>query len=301
MCGPTILQKKIAQESSLDRLSTDVSSRIPKETASNEVKNNGYTSTLKSFLLVATMSVLFLEFSMWFPFNIPGVGPSALATYVPAWYHYDTALTRFDNSPWTYNTDYLLTAIMSVLAQYISGIYASILDSIRGWRNYFAGKESRILLLGLDNAGKTTFMRMVTTGQLRSMEPTRNATTEEFEIFGNHFRVIDLGGHFAARRLWTDYFHGIDGVMYIVDASDHSRLNESMVELHSIATNEILGKCPLMILGNKIDIPGACSEYELREALQLHALDGRKMNVFMMSIAQKTGIQEALRWFSDQL
>lgn len=116
MCGPTILQKTIAQETGLGRLSTDVSSRNPREVASSEVKDSGYTSTLKPLLLVATISVFVLEFSLWFPFNIPGVGLAALATYVPAWYHYDTALTRFDNTPWTYNTDYLLTAIMSVLA-----------------------------------------------------------------------------------------------------------------------------------------------------------------------------------------
>ena len=112
---------------------------------------------------------------------------------------------------------------------YFDELWETVRDTFRGWSNYFAGKESRVLLLGLDNAGKTTFMRMITTGQLRVQEPTRAATTEEFEIFGNHFKVVDLGGHLAYRRIWKDFFHGIDGVIFIVDVADHERLNESMV------------------------------------------------------------------------
>lgn len=73
-------------------------------------------SFLKSFLLVAFISVLMVEFSLWLPFVIPGVASAALATYVPAWYQYDEEHTRFDNTPWTYNTDYLLTAVMAYLA-----------------------------------------------------------------------------------------------------------------------------------------------------------------------------------------
>jgi len=74
------------------------------------------TSFLQSFILVAFISVSVLEFSQWLPFVIPGVATAAIQTYIPAWYQYDDKNTKFDNTPWTYNTDYLLTAVMSVLA-----------------------------------------------------------------------------------------------------------------------------------------------------------------------------------------
>ncbi|KAL7532193.1 hypothetical protein ACHAXR_006359 [Thalassiosira sp. AJA248-18] len=76
----------------------------------------GFLSFLAPLLLVAFISVLLLEFSLWLPFVIPGVASAALKTYIPAWYQYDTENTKFDNTPWTYNTDYLLTVVMSVLA-----------------------------------------------------------------------------------------------------------------------------------------------------------------------------------------
>lgn len=104
-----------AKTPNYERLATDVSSDSSKEMIDKQHKNT-FTSFLKSFLLVVFISVLMLEFSLWFPFVIPGVASAALKTYVPAWYQYDKVLTKFDNTPWTYGTDYLLAAVMSILA-----------------------------------------------------------------------------------------------------------------------------------------------------------------------------------------
>jgi hypothetical protein len=60
-----------------------------------------------------------LAFSLHFPFVIPGVASAAVATYVPAGYHYDSEHTKFDNTPWTWGTDYLLTIVMGVICYYI--------------------------------------------------------------------------------------------------------------------------------------------------------------------------------------
>ena len=63
------------------------------------------------------MSVASLKFSRWFPFVIPfGIAPAAIKTYIPGWYSYDDVNTRFDNTAWTYGTDYLLTVVMFIIA-----------------------------------------------------------------------------------------------------------------------------------------------------------------------------------------
>ncbi len=103
--------------SRLERLSTDVSA----DSNSNEnvmwnQDSEGFVSFIKSFIAVIFVSVAVLEFSQWFPFNIPGVASAAVKTYIPAGFQYDNELSRFDNTAWTYNTDYLLTAVMSFLA-----------------------------------------------------------------------------------------------------------------------------------------------------------------------------------------
>ncbi|GFZ07213.1 ras-related small GTP-binding family protein [Actinidia rufa] len=56
----------------------------------------------------------------------------------------------------------------------------------------------------------------------------------------------------------------VDAVVYLVDAYDKERFAESKKELDALLSDESLGNVPFLILGNKIDIPYAASEDELR-------------------------------------
>ena len=130
MCSSTITKQDglCPPTTAYGRLATDVSgSTAPKEVLNTQqldditTNNTNATTTkvictLKPILLVIVISIFVLEFSHFFPFVIPGVISAARSTYIPAWYRYDTEHTRFDNTPWTYNTDYILTAVMSILA-----------------------------------------------------------------------------------------------------------------------------------------------------------------------------------------
>ena len=82
----------------------------------NSYSSISWTTTLKYVLSAAFLSVAVLEFSLWFPFVLPGLTTAAADTYIPAFFVYDEEHTKFDNTPWTYNTDYLLTIVMSILA-----------------------------------------------------------------------------------------------------------------------------------------------------------------------------------------
>jgi len=101
------------------RLSSDItpeSSSIQQTKETNTETSGSFISSLKAFLLVAFVSISTMEFAQWFPFKIPGMESASRKTYVHAWYKYDNEHTKFDNSPWTFGTDYLLTVIMAVLA-----------------------------------------------------------------------------------------------------------------------------------------------------------------------------------------
>ncbi|KAI8565995.1 hypothetical protein RHMOL_Rhmol02G0005100 [Rhododendron molle] len=105
----------------------------------------------------------------------------------------------------------------------------------------------------------------------------------------------------------------VDAVVYLVDAYDKERFAESKKELDALLSDESLGNAPFLILGNKIDIPYAASEDELRHYLGLTGLttgkgkvnladsNVRPLEVFMCSIVRKMGYGDGFKWMSQYI
>mmetsp|Transcript_91532 Transcript_91532/g.112083 ORF Transcript_91532/g.112083 Transcript_91532/m.112083 type:complete len:196 (-) Transcript_91532:77-664(-) len=173
-----------------------------------------------------------------------------------------------------------------------------------------AQKKAKICFLGLDNAGKTTLLQMLRDGRLSVNAPTLYPNNEELQINGIRFRTFDLGGHETARRIWKDYLSAVDGVIFLVDAADRTRFQEAAEELGRLLDDPALAKVPFAVLGNKIDIPVAASEDELRHSLGLythmtsgkHVLKGepsvRPLELFMCSVVKRMGYAEAFDWLA---
>lgn len=125
--------------------------------------------------------------------------------------------------------------------------------------------------------------------------------------------MYPLCPHSTARRVWKDYFLAVDSIVFLVDASDRSRFQESKNELDSLLGDESLSACPLLILGNKIDKQGAASEDELRNYFGLFQmttgkgkvsrsdLPGRPLELFMCSVLKRQGYGEGFRWLAQYI
>ncbi|CAG7716068.1 unnamed protein product [Allacma fusca] len=174
-------------------------------------------------------------------------------------------------------------------------------------------KTGKILFLGLDNAGKTALLHVLKEDSIAQHLPTLHPTLEELSIGNVTFITFDLGGHRQARRIWKDYFPAVDAVVFLTDTCDRARYQESFLELNSLLTDEELANCPVLILGNKIDCPGAASENEIRQIFGLYGqttgkgivpqteLPGRPLELFMCSVLRRQGYGEGFRWLAQYI
>jgi len=164
-------------------------------------------------------------------------------------------------------------------------------------------KEAKLVFLGLDNAGKTTLLNLLATNELRAFTPTQQPTMEEFTLGRVNFRTYDLGGHQMARRIWNEYSAEADGIIFLVDSADQSRFDEAAQEIRALIDNEAMSETPILILGNKIDLPESVGEGELCNRMGLDGFQGRASPhaIYMCSLVKKQGYKEGIQWLSQHI
>lgn len=85
-------------------------------------------------------------------------------------------------------------------------------------------REMRILMVGLDAAGKTTILYKLKLGEIVTTIPTIGFNVETVEYKNISFTVWDVGGQDKIRPLWRHYFTNTDGLIFVVDSNDAVRL-----------------------------------------------------------------------------
>ncbi|XP_053980603.1 ADP-ribosylation factor-like protein 13B [Hylaeus anthracinus] len=167
-----------------------------------------------------------------------------------------------------------------------------------------------LLIVGLDNAGKTSVLNRISGDSDKSVLPTIGFRTVSLRYKSYVVKIYDIGGSSQIRSLWTKYYSGIHGLIYVVDASDISRLTENKVVFGELISHECISGKPLLLLANKQDISGAIDELDLVENLDVeHAANTMKCPTRVeicsctggesQSKGTTTGIKNGYKWLLD--
>ncbi|KAK6332211.1 Arf GTPase arl1 [Orbilia javanica] len=172
------------------------------------------------------------------------------------------------------------------------GGWLSRLSALAGWGK----KEVRILILGLDNAGKTTLLYRLKIGEVVTTVPTIGFNVESVTYKNLNFNVWDLGGQTSIRPYWRCYYANTAAVIFVVDATDKDRLSTASEELQAMLNEEELREAALLVFANKQDQPGALGAGEISTILELPKLKDRSWSIVACSAVTNLGINEGMDW-----
>merc|ERR1712061_444630 len=157
-------------------------------------------------------------------------------------------------------------------------------------------QEARILMLGLDNAGKTTILKQMSQEDISHVMPTQGFNIKSLVQDGFKLNVWDIGGQKTIRPYWSNYFESTDALVYVIDSSDGRRLEESSAELRELLNEDKLAGVPLLAFANKQDLMQASPADEISGALGLSGISDRTWNIQACSAKNGDGLQEGMEW-----
>ncbi|KAG4073176.1 hypothetical protein HA402_002565 [Bradysia odoriphaga] len=139
--------------------------------------------------------------------------------------------------------------------------------------------------------------RVVRSGQFsEDMIPTVGFNMRKITKGNVTIKVWDIGGQPRFRSMWERYCRGVNAIVYMVDAADLDKMEASRNELHSLLDKPQLNGIPVLVLGNKRDLPGALDETGLIERMNLSSIQDREICCYSISCKAKDNIDITLQW-----
>lgn len=168
-----------------------------------------------------------------------------------------------------------------------------LLDLLKKLRK--SDKEAKLLVLGLDNAGKTTLLKQLSKEDPEGTEPTQGFNVKTLMHDGFKLNVWDIGGQKKIRDYWVNYYSNVDGIIFVIDSSDEGRVKECKETFMYLMNEEKLEKVPILVLANKQDLEFAMKPDEIIEAMDLNSLQNRYWSIYPCSALTGEGVKEGLQ------
>ena len=178
----------------------------------------------------------------------------------------------------------------------MGNFFYKLMDSLSG------ASQKRIVILGLDAAGKTTILYKLNLGDVVHTIPTVGFNVETIKYKNIEMTCWDIGGQKKIRGLWYHYYHETDAVIFVVDSCDPDRIAEAKEELDAILGNDILRDACILVYANKQDLPHAMAPATMMDKLGLSSqYRNRQWHVQGTVATSGSGLYEGLDWLSTVL
>eukprot|EP01129_Flabellula_baltica_P011498 TRINITY_DN5048_c0_g1_i1.p1 TRINITY_DN5048_c0_g1~~TRINITY_DN5048_c0_g1_i1.p1 ORF type:complete len:501 (+),score=95.10 TRINITY_DN5048_c0_g1_i1:101-1603(+) len=164
--------------------------------------------------------------------------------------------------------------------------------------------EKRVLILGLDASGKTTILYRLKLAETVSTIPTIGFNVESVTHNNINFTMWDVGGSQNIRVLWRHYYDNTHGIIWVVDAHDRDRLNQSVEYFkETLRSDDLDPQIPVLIFINKQDLPDSITVSHASELFSLNVPEMKNRPWYIQSSCAVSGegLWEGLTWISQQL
>ena len=169
------------------------------------------------------------------------------------------------------------------------------------WSKFYGSKDLRILVVGLEAAGKTTILYQLKTGETVRTVQTNGFNVETFSYKGLTFISWDIGAQDKNQALAKQHCPNTDALIFVVDSNDKERIKDAAEELRKVLAEDALKDVVCLVMANKQDLPGAIAPVEIKKILKMEEFKGRKCLVQGTSATTGQGLKEGLDWVAGSL
>ena len=180
----------------------------------------------------------------------------------------------------------------------------------RGLYDRFTHRDQfYILIIGLDNAGKTTLLERIKslythrTFSSQHIIPTVGMNASHIDFPEARITFQDLGGARELHKIWESYYADAHGIIFVMDAGDRARLEECQETLERVLSRDEVEGAPLLMLANKMDREDVMPMEEIKEVFNKMAvkMDAQDSRVLPVSALSGTGVQDAVEWIVSRV
>lgn len=164
----------------------------------------------------------------------------------------------------------------------------------------FYSKNLEVVLVGLENSGKTTLLNVMAMGTAVETVPTIGLNVKMVKKGGVNMKCWDIGGQKQYRSEWGRYTRGCSCIIFVVDAHARDQIPQARKELHRLLEDRELATTPLLVCANKIDLTPHISEHELIRELNLDYIMDNPWLVVPISALREINVNSVVEWLIRQ-